>query len=38
MNIWDDVISAEEQAAYAAAGFGRLGGLGKRPALLIIDV
>ncbi|MBO9514514.1 MAG: isochorismatase family protein [Variovorax sp.] len=38
MNIWDDVISAEEQKAYAAAGFGRPSGLGKRPALLIIDV
>jgi maleamate amidohydrolase len=38
MNIWDDVISAEEQRAYAAAGFGRPGGLGMRPALLIIDV
>ncbi|WP_036594979.1 isochorismatase family protein [Ottowia thiooxydans] len=38
MNIWDDVISAEEQKAYAAAGFGRPSGLGQRPALLIIDV
>lgn len=38
MNIWDDVISAEEQRAYAAAGFGRPSGLGERPALLIIDV
>lgn len=38
MNIWDDVISADEQRAYAAAGFGRASGLGQRPALLIIDV
>lgn len=38
MNPWDDVISAEEQRAYAAAGFGRKGGIGQRPALLIIDV
>jgi len=38
MNIWDDVISEEEQKAYAAAGFGRPSGLGQRPALLIIDV
>ena len=38
MKPWDDVISAEEQRAYAAAGFGRESGLGKRPALLIIDV
>ena len=35
---WDDVVSQEEQRAYAAAGFGRPSGLGKRPGLLIIDV
>src|ERR1700688_4857001 len=35
---WDGIISAEEQSAYNAAGFGRTSGLGKRPALLIIDV
>src|ERR1700735_3528943 len=35
---WDGIISAEEQRAYSAAGFGRASGLGKRPALLIIDV
>lgn len=35
---WDGVVSAEEQRAYAAAGFGRPSGLGRRPALLIIDV
>ena len=38
MNPWDDVISADEQRAYGAAGFGRPSGLGQRPALLIIDV
>ena len=38
MNPWDDVISAEEQRAYGAAGFGRPSGLGARPALLVIDV
>lgn len=37
-NIWDDVISAQEQRAYDAAGFGRPSGLGERPALLVIDV
>lgn len=36
--IWDGIISEEEQRAYAAAGFGKPTGLGKRPALLIIDV
>ena len=35
---WDGIISAEEQRAYNAAGFGRSSGFGKRPALLIIDV
>lgn len=35
---WDGIISEEEQRAYNAAGFGRSSGLGKRPALLIIDV
>jgi maleamate amidohydrolase len=35
---WDGIISESEQRAYNAAGFGRTTGLGKRPALLIIDV
>ncbi len=35
---WDGIISEEEQRAYRAAGFGRPGGIGVRPALLIIDV
>lgn len=35
---WDGIISEDEQKAYNAAGFGRATGLGKRPALLIIDV
>ena len=38
MRPWDGVISEEEQRAYRAAGFGRPGGLGARPALIIIDV
>jgi nicotinamidase-related amidase len=38
MRPWDHVISAEEQRAYEAAGFGRPSGWGTRPALLIIDV
>ena len=38
MRPWDGIISAEEQRAYNAAGFGRPSGMGKRPALLIIDV
>ena len=35
---WDTIISEDEKKAYRAAGFGRPTGLGKRPALLIIDV
>jgi nicotinamidase-related amidase len=38
MRPWDGIISDEEQRAYRAAGFGRPGGVGTRPALLIIDV
>jgi nicotinamidase-related amidase len=38
MNPWDSVITEEEQRAYRAAGFGNPSGIGKRPALLIIDV
>lgn len=38
MKPWQGIISEEEQRAYRAAGFGRPTGIGKRPALLIIDV
>ena len=38
MKPWDGIISEEEQRAYQAAGFGRPSGIGRRPALLIIDV
>jgi nicotinamidase-related amidase len=38
MKPWDGIIPEEEQRAYRAAGFGRRSGLGKRPALLVIDV
>jgi nicotinamidase-related amidase len=38
MQPWDGIIPDEEQRAYRAAGFGRRSGLGRRPALLIIDV
>jgi nicotinamidase-related amidase len=35
---WDGVIPEEEQALYRKAGWGTPSGLGRRPALLIIDV
>jgi maleamate amidohydrolase len=35
---WSDLYSEEELAIYDAAGFGRPGGIGERPALLLIDM
>ncbi len=35
---WSGIVSDEEVRRYEAAGFGRPSGMGKRPALLIIDV
>lgn len=38
MRPWSSVITEDEERRYEAAGFGRPGGIGSRPALLIIDV
>ena len=38
MRPWNSVITDEEERRYQAAGFGRPGSVGRRPALLIIDV
>src|SRR5437763_57724 len=38
MKPWDGIVSEEDQKQTFAAGFGRPGGVGNRPALLIIDV
>jgi maleamate amidohydrolase len=38
MKPWDGIIPNAEQEAYRAAGFGKRSGLGRRPALVIIDV
>ncbi len=35
---WDGIITEEELRRYEAAGFGRSAGIGKRPALIVIDV
>ena len=35
---WAPYVSAEDEALYEQAGFGRTAGLGARPALLVIDV
>jgi nicotinamidase-related amidase len=38
MKPWDGIIPKEEQDAYRAVGFGRATGIGRHPALVIIDV
>jgi maleamate amidohydrolase len=38
MAIWDGVISERDRRVYATAGYGQPQGLGKHPALLVIDV
>jgi len=38
MRIWDRFITERDKEIYQLTGFGSKGGLGKRPALLIIDV
>ena len=35
---WDGIVPSEEQEVYALAGFGTTGGVGRKPALLVIDV
>lgn len=36
--IWDAVVSDEDRAVFAAAGYGQRAGPGRRPALLVVDV
>jgi maleamate amidohydrolase len=38
MRPWDGIIPEQEQRAYRAIGFGRSTGIGRHPAMLIIDV
>jgi nicotinamidase-related amidase len=38
MAIWDDVLTERDKQVFAKAGYGRRQGLGRRPALLIIDM
>ena len=38
MAVWDDVLSDRDRQIFAAAGWGRRAGFGKRPAVMIIDV
>jgi len=36
--IWDDVVPERDRKVFEAAGYGQVGGFGKRPALLVVDV
>jgi maleamate amidohydrolase len=36
--IWDDVIPADEQGLYERAGYGRPAGIGRRAAVLLVDL
>lgn len=38
MPVWDEVISERDRRVYATAGYGQPQGLGKRPAILVIDM
>ena len=38
MAIWDDVITERDKEVFKAAGWGKNGGFGKRPVVLVIDV
>ena len=38
MAIWDDLLSERDKAVYGAAGYGKKGGFGSRPAVVVIDV
>jgi nicotinamidase-related amidase len=35
---WDGIVPPEDEALYRLAGFGSAGGIGSKPALLVIDV
>lgn len=37
-HVWEGVIPQRDLEIYAKAGFGRKGGLGKRPGIVIIDI
>ena len=36
--IWDNFLTERDKEVYAAAGYGKRGGFGTRPALIVIDV
>jgi len=36
--IWDDILTPRDREVFALSGYGKRGGFGQRPALLVIDV
>jgi nicotinamidase-related amidase len=38
MAVWDDFMTDQDRAVYAASGYGARGGFGDRPALIVVDV
>src|SRR5438270_750136 len=36
--IWDDVVPERDRQVFAEAGYGKTGGFGQRPALIVVDV
>jgi len=38
MAIWDDVLTERDQQVFAAAGYGKRQGFGRKPAVIVVDV
>ncbi len=38
MALWDDILTPRDKEVFALSGYGKRGGFGQRPALLVIDV
>jgi nicotinamidase-related amidase len=38
MALWDDVLSERDKQVFAAAGYGKRQGFGRRPAVIVVDV
>lgn len=37
MAIWDDVLTERDKSVFKTAGWGKMGGFGKRPAVMVVD-
>lgn len=38
MAVWDDILTERDREVFARSGYGRRGGFGQRPAVLVIDM